>query len=333
MVGSPPEPRFDSNLRLEAAAQLGCEIISHDPETGYLNELRLGEGRRVLLGGLSPLNDASAATLASDKFYTAKILAAAGYRVPLGCRCLAPGVFAGEYESMRGIEPGLRFAEARGFPLIVKPNRGARGRDVCLVHDARGLHAAIEGVWVRDYLALVQVPVAGIDLRVDFLDGDYVFGYLRRPVVVEGDGVRELARLLAAADPRFAEPEQVERLSAEPLWAEVVGGRGWDLRTVLPAGQRLNFATPILNLNRLCFAERVEQLSAPWLAAGLRIGELLSLRHYGVDFKILALDRAPNHAVVLEVNASPSLAHVSRLGFYEDALAVEKRVVRAIFSS
>jgi glutathione synthase/RimK-type ligase-like ATP-grasp enzyme len=280
------------------------------------------------LGGISPLNDAGAAGLCTDKFYTALALAAAGWRVPVSCRCLAAGVFRDEYEAMTGVGPALAFAEAHGYPLIVKPNRGSRGRHVQVVTDEQGLRAAIAAVWEREYLALVQIPAPGIDLRLDFLDGEFVFGYLRRPLRIAGDGSSTIAELLRAADPRFAEPGFLDAAEVDPLWRPE-----WTRESVPAAGEGVEFATPVLNLNRLCVAERVRELDPAWAELGRRIGERLRLRHYGVDFKIRDIADDPDEAVVLEVNASPSLSHMSRMGYLDDALAVEKRIVAAMFAT
>ncbi|RMH22623.1 MAG: hypothetical protein D6696_02865 [Acidobacteria bacterium] len=316
-------------LRVEAARRLGCEITDLDPETGYLYEIRRDGKALVLLGGFSPLNSANAARIASDKFHTGLVLERAGLRAPRSARCLKPGYFEDEDFPHAGTGEAHRLAERQGFPLIVKPNRGARGRDVVVVEDDDAMVAAIEAVWERDYVALVQVPVAGIDVRLDFLDGEYLFGYLRRPVRLAGDGRSSLRRLLAACDARFAGERFLEQLPEDPIWRQATATRGLDLESVLAAGEALAFESPILNLNRLCLADYLPAPPPAWLAQGLAIGRLLGLRHFGIDWKAGSLDADPASATVLEVNSSPSLLHMSRMGYYEEALAAEMKVVAA----
>src|SRR5690606_38930857 len=191
-------------LRLEAARRLGYRVTGLDPETGHLNEICDGTRAVVLFGSISPLNDAGALMLATDKFHAAAVLAAAGYRVPQGVRCLRPGRFADEYASHTGLEPARAFARAHGLPLVVKPNAGSRGREVTLVHDEDELRRAVERVWRDDYLALVQRPVLGSDLRLDYLDDDCVMAYVRHPVRLRGDGRTPIQALFEAADPRLS---------------------------------------------------------------------------------------------------------------------------------
>lgn len=317
-------------LRVEAARELGCDVEMLDPETGYLCEIRRDGARHFLLGGLSPLNNACAARLALDKFHTLLLLRRAGLEVPPAARCLRPGRFVEEdFSSHEGTGPGERFAEEHGFPLIVKPNLGCRGRLVTPVRGADELTAAIRRIWEFEHLALVQPVVPGIDVRLDFLDGEYLFGYVRRPVVLRGDGESSVAELLQRCDARYLDAAYLEALERDPIWRERC--RGFELGEALADGDVLDLGSTVLNLNRLCLGEYLGRIPAEWLDHGRRIGEILGLRHHGVDFKVPDYPCAPREAVVLEVNASPSLAQMSRMGHREATLAAEKRVVRAIF--
>ena len=331
-----PPPELEKltmiQIRLEAARRLGCEVAALDPETGFLNEIRRGPLRRVLVGGLSPLNDAVAARLVGDKHFTGLTLAHRGFETPYSVRCLEPGYFRdGDYASHTGLGPALDLARSHGYPLVVKPNSGSRGLDIAVVHDDGELEEAIRTIWRRDYLALVQLPVPGFDLRIDFLDTAFLFGYTRRSVHLAGDGRRSLRQLLADLDPRMRGESFESHLLDDPIWRErVVREPGIDLETVLAEGATLDFDTPILNLNRLCLGQRIESLPHPWHDFGLRVGRALSLRHFGIDLKIRSLDQDPAEAVVIEVNSSPSLLHMARVGYYEAALEAERKIVSAI---
>ncbi len=317
-------------LRAEAARRLGCELENLDPDTGYLYEVRKGSHARILLGAFSPLNDSVAARIALDKFHTVTILRRAGLRTPASARCLKPGRFAKEeFPGHLGLEPARRFAAERGLPLIVKPNHGARGRGVVQVEGVEQLLQAIEEVWENDYLALLQEVAHGIDLRLDFLDDTFLFGYLRRPVTLRGDGASTVRELLRRADPRFDGEPFWHHLESDPIWRRAASA-GWTLASVPAAGEQLRFDSEILNLNRLCVAEPVRELEPAWLEHGLRIGRALGLRHFGVDFKVTARDAPPEASTVLEVNASPSLVQMSRMGYREEVLEAETRIMQAI---
>lgn len=335
-------------LRIEAARRLGYVAEGLDAETGYLFELRRGAERALLLGGFSPLNNAVASRLAEDKFHTALLLERAGFRVPRVVRCLRPGRFEEEdFSCHEGIAAAEKLAEELGFPLIVKPNRGARGRGVQSVESLEEMRAAIEQIWRDDYLALVQERIVGIDVRLDFLrDGElrgvdkddaYLIGYVRRPVRLVGDGRRSVRELLAARDPRFTGAAFWEHLARDPIWRRVAAPRDLEFDSIPAHGEVLDFSTDILNLNRLCTAEIVRDLPPAWLERCLAAGDALGMRHWGIDFKLAHLDGPlaevdPADAVVLEINSSPSVVQMSRLGYFDDALAAETRLLRALFA-
>lgn len=323
-----------AQLRAEAVRRLGFEIENLDPESGYLWEVRKGDQKRILMGAFSPHNSAIAARLAEDKFHTATLVRRLGYRVPDVARCLRPGRFEQEdFHQHLGIEPAHAFAAKHGFPLVVKPNRGARGRHVQVVDNTEAMVAAIERVWTYDYLALVQEVAHGIDVRLDYLGDDFLFGYLRRPVSLQGDGRSSLRQLLTAADRRFTGDAFWQQLQEDPIWVEGCRRQGVHLDSIVGQGQTLRFDTVVLNLNRLCLAEIVRTCPEDWLRAGLEIGHALGLRHFGIDFKAPSFEGGLGEATVLEVNASPSLVQMSRRGFYEEALAAETRIVEGLFDA
>ncbi len=174
-------------LMEEAAVVLGLSFRLLDPEGGHLFELSDGRITRTFLGGRSPLNDAVSSRIADDKYYTELLLRRAGFRVPQSVRCLKPGAFGAEYAGLVGLAPAQDWTRRNDFPFVVKPNRLSHGRHVQLVYDEQELVEAVRRVWEFDSIALVQTPHAGVDLRLDFLDADYLVGYTRTPAAGASD--------------------------------------------------------------------------------------------------------------------------------------------------
>lgn len=327
-----------AQLRREAARRLGYRLENLDPETGYLQALTDGQRRRVFVAGLSPLNDAGAMRLTGDKFFAGEVLREAGFRVPAVARCLRDGTFErSSYPRQEGLEPARRFASEHGFPLVVKPNRGSRARDVAVVGHAGELEAAVHRVWQNDYLALVQECIIGCDLRLDFLGGEFLLGYRRQPVVLEGDGRSSIGELLQAWDETFSGPDFERRLQADPFWQERVEEQGLGLASVLPPGQEIPLTGAILNLARFCVARLVEELPSQWLEFGLAVGRALHLRHFGIDLRvpeeIADLSGDPRQGAILEVNSSPGLGQIFLRGAGKPVVAAEMRVLQAILDT
>jgi len=316
----------------EAAARLGMTVRILDPEYGYLFEVSDGTRSVRLLGGRSPLNDAVAARLCEDKYYTGLILERAGFTVPQSVRCLDPDYFRlDKYEGRTGIEPGLRFASDLAYPVVVKPNRMSHGRDVTVAHDEAEVRAAVERIWRIDYIALVQQRIPGRDLRFDFVDGEYLAGYARSPVIITGNGRQTIREIIESADPRFVDEAYWQSLDRDTDWQREVAGHRWDQNTVLDCGVEINLGGDILNLNRWATAEMVPYLPPKWFDFCMKIGKAMNLSHFGVDIKVNGIDSEPRDATVIEVNSSPLLVQMYRMGQTEAAIEGYMRVLKAIF--
>ncbi|MBX3275168.1 MAG: hypothetical protein KF729_33190 [Sandaracinaceae bacterium] len=316
-----------TSLARDAAARLGWSIEVLD-DCGYLFELRRPDGaRKVLIGGRSALNDAVAARLAEDKHYAGVLMAREGLAVPRTARCMAEAHLLGQrYPTHAGYAPAHALAEACGYPLVVKPNALSHGRGVVLVEDETELEAAIDECWELGPIALAQERIEGTDFRFDFLDGDYLLGYERRPIRVVGDGASTIGALIGALDPRFATEQAL--LSSWRV-AEVFAANDWRWDGVLAAGEVLDLDSPIRNLNAGCTATLLPAIGDALRAHCLRAARALGLRHFGVDLKLPSLAADPADAVFIEINASPLLVSIARLGHHEAAVAAEARVLRA----
>lgn len=325
-------------LRLRMASELGWRSTCLDPDTGWLWRIERGDRSLILAGPTSALNDAAAARLAVDKFFAGVVLRAAGLRTPETIRCLRSDASTTEerdrFANQRGLEPALAFADARGYPLIVKPNHGAQGRGVSRVDDRSALLRAVERAWTIDAIALVQPALPGLDLRVDLLDGELLLAYVRRPLRLIGDGRSTVLQLLAAVDRRASNEQFLSKLRAEALWQATLAAAGVDERSVLARGRELDFPSTVLNLNRCCTIELFETLPDRWLVLCRQIAAALRLRHCGIDLRVPAssdpLASDPAEATVLEVNTSPSITTIHQLGAAALAESAERRVLEAM---
>jgi glutathione synthase/RimK-type ligase-like ATP-grasp enzyme len=320
-------------LYQEAAHRLGFTTRILDPEFGFLWELEDRRGvRRTICGAKVPINDAAATQISGDKHYGGIVLERAGFRVPSTARCLSPAAFGhGEYAARCGPAPALEFAREQGYPLIVKPNRLSHGRGVQRVTDEASMVAAIETVFAADDIALVQTFATGREFRLDLLDGEFLVGYEREPLVARGDGVRTVAELLAACDPRYGDPvESAVRLAEverSTLLAERAAG---GLGTVLPAGTELDFSGGVMNLNRCATARVIDALPPVWADWCRRVAETMHLRHIGIDLRVASLDANPSEAVILETNSAPLVNQIAHMGHRERAIESLVRVLRAL---
>ena len=325
-------------LAKHAAAHLGYDFRVEDEAYGYLFSLTRGHRKRYFVGGLSALNDAVSSRVAQDKYYTSMVLASRGIHVPEQIRCIREGYFKNEaIVDDDALERATAFARRVGYPVIVKPNRMSLGRDVMAAHDETQLYEAMHTVWKSDYIALVQRVARGQDVRLDFLDGSFLAGYCRTAVCICGDGERSVRQLLCEQDERFADAEFFAKRRADGEFEQALTARGYDETTVLRRGEAIGFDTPVLNLNRWATARVLDGVTARWRDYCVEVGEVLGLRHFGLDLRVPCHEHEPwqrtdpQQSVVIEVNASPALVQLHNLGFERQAIEGQARVFRALF--
>ncbi|MEM9488540.1 MAG: hypothetical protein AAGC55_05320 [Myxococcota bacterium] len=326
-------------LVAEAARSLDIAMEVLDPEYGFLYELACGDRRRVCMGNRMPLNDAMSARLAEDKYYSGVVLARRGLPTPTSVRCLSPHSRRNQrFAERTGVEPGLSFATRRGYPVVVKPNRLSMGRGVSVADSEDELRAALRAVWQLDDLALVQNVVPGRDVRLDFLDDRFLVGYERLALDVTGDGRRTLRELLVECDRRAADEATWTRWQDAPAWAAQVTERGLSGDSVVPAGERISLGGPIHNLNQLSTGRLVERVPESLRALCIAAGQALGLRLFGVDLKVDTdgdgddtLSGEAGAATIIEVNGSPLLLQIGRMGYRDRAVAAQTELLRAVF--
>ena len=184
-----------------ACAEFGLEFRDSDGGSGLLfrvssrkKSLHFGAGRCAWY----PQNNATAATLASDKYFTARILGEAG--VP---------VIAGEYfflhERHRAHRPAgherddaLAYFASLGASAFVKPLTGSRGDFAQAIHGEAALDIYLDEVAKYYDAVLIQPVIEGVEHRIFLLDDDALFCARKHPPFVRGDGVHTLRELLSA---------------------------------------------------------------------------------------------------------------------------------------
>jgi hypothetical protein len=283
-----------------ASAEFGLVFEDLDGGTGLL--FRVSSKTRSMHFGAGrcswyPQNNATAATLASDKYFANKILEQAG--VP---------TLGGEYFFLRARHRALRpagheredaFAYFRKLnsAAFVKPLAGSRGDFAQAVHS----EAALDNYLLRvaeHYDAVLMQPVAsGLEYRLFLLDGEIVYSVRKLAPALVGDGARDLRDLLAGHNALLKakglspiDPAAISEASFDvvlpPGVTYAIAGR-----TNLSAGGRMAFETPG---------------SRAVLAMATRTVQALGLRAAAVDLFVDA-DGEKNAIRIIEVNSNPSI--------------------------
>jgi glutathione synthase/RimK-type ligase-like ATP-grasp enzyme len=319
----------------QACALSGDRFEIVDSASSFLARVSRGEHfffADAGLGTVYPLNSHFAAELARDKAYTADVLKAAGVAGIEGARFYADAADGGRYAKDLGPAAALRYAEALGYPLFAKLNRGAHGRLARRIEDADALIAYMREARAVEHMFLLQPLIEQPEARLYILDGRVRFLYRRDRARLTGDGARTIAELIAAhaADPRLA---------ADPTGLDAVA----DLTKALsrarralgdvPAKGEAIYAADAANLAQGGHLEALDL--APSEAVQVwaqKVAHASGLRILGADVFFERLDD-PSTYRAIELNANPSLSGLWRAGGRDPVIGIWRDVLDRYFGS
>jgi D-alanine-D-alanine ligase-like ATP-grasp enzyme len=242
-----------------------------------------------------PQNNSTSATLASDKYFTNRILEDAGI-----------ATLSGEYfflhDRHRAHRPAgherhdaSEYFQKLGGAAFVKPLQGSRGDFAQAIHGEAALDRYLQDV-TRHYDSILIQPIAsGIEYRIFLLDDEVVYAARKYPPFIEGDGVRSIRDLLiahnAALQARGLSPASAKRDTS--LDTVLAKGERWDIpgRMNLSAGGTMRIETPS---------------SDTAVTTAQQAARALGLRVAAVDL-FADVASGQNAVRIIEVNSNPSI--------------------------
>ena len=289
-----------------ACAEFGLAFRDLDGGSGLIfsvtsadKSLHFGAGR----SSWYPQNSATASTLASDKYFTSKILDAAG--VP---------VIGGEYfflhERYRAHRPvgheradALVYFRELGASAFVKPLMGSRGDFAQRIHGEPALMRYLDEIAKYYDAVLVQPIVEGTEYRIFLLDDDALYCARKHPPFVRGDGVHTLRELLSAHN---------DALRARGLSPVSPGDRDPTLDAVLAQAERRDIPGR-MNLSAGGTMAIEPPPSQKAVALARQATRALGLRVAAVDV-FVGIGGEPGAMTVIEVNSNPSIRLLEESG-------------------
>lgn len=300
--------------------------IDLEPEYGYACRLEYTNGAvRLIRGTMLDINGHGASEIARDKGYTKFFLTRLGYLTPPGKIFLMPDYvtaldrhlgklgFAG-YALADQIE---RYIAAEiGYPCYLKPHNGSQGRGVTRCSSAEEV-AEVLAQFQREHVQalIVEQEIRLPDYRVVVYHNEIVACYLRRPLVLTGNGRDTLRRLLLDQVQEFLSHGRDTRIQPDDPRIERQAARaGYSLKSVLPAGLRFQ----VYNAANLSLGgsseDWTERLHPRWAELCRRVARDMHLVLCGVDLACAdPTDPAADYSI-LELNASPGIDHFATLG-------------------
>src|SRR5246127_400160 len=175
-----------------ACAEFGLAFEEIDGGTGLVFSVASG-GNRIHFGGgrcsWYPQNSATAATLASDKYFANVILERAGVPTLGGEYFFLHPRHRAHRPAGHEREDAIEYLKRIGGTAFVKPLHGSRGDFAQAVHNEPSLARYLGEVSQYYDAILMQPAVSGIEYRIFLLDDDIVYSARKYPPFVLGDGM------------------------------------------------------------------------------------------------------------------------------------------------
>jgi hypothetical protein len=288
-----------------ACAELGLSFDDIDGGSGLC--FRVSSTTKAAYFGAGrcswyPQNNATAATLAFDKYFANRVLEDAGVTTLGGDYFF----LSARHRALRpaGHERDDAFACFRKLngPAFLKPLTGSRGDFAQAISDEAALGGYLDSVAAHYDAVLMQPVVNGTEYRVFCLDDEVVYSARKFPPALEGDGSRRARDLLdahnAALKARGLSAIDVTEIPKSALDKVLPVGERWEVpgRMNLSAGGRMAFASP----------------QADALALAKKAVRALGLRAAAVDL-FTDVGGNPESLAIIEVNSNPSIRLLEQL--------------------
>jgi glutathione synthase/RimK-type ligase-like ATP-grasp enzyme len=289
-----------------ACAQFGLDFHDLDGGSGLLfsvasreKSLHFGAGR----ASWYPQNNATASTLASDKYFTSKILGEAGVPVINGEYFFLHDRHRAHRPAGHERDDACAYFAGLGASAFVKPLAGSRGDFAQAVHGEAALIRYLDEVATYYDSVLIQPIVEGTEYRVFLLDDDALFCARKAPPFVRGDGTRTLRELLSAHN------DALRARGLSPV-SPADGDRSLDTvpakgaRRDIPGRMNLS-AGGTMVLEAPPSEKAVVTARAASRALGLRVAAVDLFAGAGGD---------PDAITIIEVNSNPSIRLLEQSG-------------------
>ena len=281
-----------------ACAQFDLAFADLDGGTGLVFSVA-SRGKSIYFGAgrcsWYPQNNATAATLASDKYFTNTILERAGVPTLGGDYFFLHERHRAHRPAGHEREDALAYFRQLDAIAFVKPLLGSRGDFAQAIHGEATLVRYLGEVSQYYDSILIQPVASGIEYRVFLLDDEVVYTARKYPPAVQGDGLRTVRELLIAHN---------AALQARGL-SPVTMDRDTSLDILLPKGERWEIpgrmnlsAGGTMVLEELRAGAAIAMARSAAQALGLRVAAVDMFTESGGD---------PQAMRIIEVNANPSI--------------------------
>ncbi|MEN9938935.1 MAG: hypothetical protein RLZZ387_5514 [Chloroflexota bacterium] len=315
--------------------------IDVEPTYGYAGRLVHRDGTvRFFRGKSFNINRSSSSEIAKDKGYTKYFLQQLGYRTPRGKVFLLPE-FVACIDQMLGRHGFSNYAtvdqifsyvtQEIAYPCYIKPNRGAQGRGVNKCYTDKDVAEVVTHYHQEQLTTLiVEEAVPWPDYRVVVLKGQVISCYLRKPLVITGDGRATIRELFAIRQAVFVERQRNIILHLDDVRIQRrLARHNYTFDTVLADGQTFQ----VYEASNLSLGGEAEdmhhRIHDHWKELCRRISQDMDLLLCGIDLACADISDPSSDYSILEVNASPGFDNYAASG--DEQARIVRNLYRLVY--
>lgn len=303
-------PLLVGHMLKKLAPKIGAKVTL-DAKWKIVGQIAYKNGRkRYFRFSNLDLNTLGSSEIAKDKDFANFFMKRLGYPTIVG-ETFFSDALCKEMNSKRNRQSAYTYAQKLTFPVMVKPNSGSQGIGVCKVYNKQELYKALNFVFTRDRVALVQKVMEGKDYRIVVLDNKVISAYQRIPLNVIGDGKSTILQLMLKKQSVFVANGRDTKINLKDFRiAQKLNRQGLLMRSIIKKGQ-LVFLLDNANLSSGGDPLDVtEYINPGFKRIAINLTKDMGLRFCGVDMLVLGdIKEKPKKYCILEINSAPGLDH------------------------
>lgn len=281
------------------AKKVGLPIIRFG--NGDFYQIGYGKQGRIIESSIGTNTSCVSVDISCDKMLTKELLKTQNIPVAQGFK-------------VRNIIDLLKCAEEIGYPVVLKPQYGNKGKGVILrIKNEKELLIAYKSVKDKFKDLIIEKYYVGNDFRVCVINYKVVAVSLRRPPHIEGNGINTILELINKLNESPERGEDHERsLTKIKIDAEVIkyiNEQGKEINDILKEKEKLYLRK---NANLSTGGEAVDytdKICNENINLCIRAAKMLGLDICGIDICTEDISKPiiHNNGIVMEVNAAPGL--------------------------
>jgi hypothetical protein len=190
------QKKYKSNIEaLKEAAEALSYTATYLPGNGRAKRLLISNGKKMYIAnstifGFYPEVLRWQQHLFDSKILTQEVLTTLGYKTITSFTA-----YCDVYTSLTSLQKKI-FTKITIYPVIVKPEGGARGRDISIALSKTGLSQQVKALYLQKKNLLIQPILVHDEYRILVINGKIEVIHMKQLNHIVGDGIQTIKKLL-----------------------------------------------------------------------------------------------------------------------------------------